>query len=253
MLAWPEETGEAWDMKIAEQMIVDWFADSLRRSPKAQVGLLAEMGDLLHFDGLESETPASGHVLDADTRYQQLVDVVLDSMQRIIDMMLRKYPEVHVIINDGNHDPAGSVWLRGHLRKMYERNPRLSLAVSDRVKVDRSPATFNAYQWGDTMLAFHHGHKVKPARLTKVIAGMFRNMYGNTQFAYGHSGHLHHGAMIEDELMQWLQHPTMAAKDAHSARSGYQSQRMAYTKTYHRRFGYHSEIVTTPEMLAGAA
>lgn len=253
MLAWPEETGAPWDTKIAAQMIVDWFADALRRSPKAAVGLLAELGDLLHFDGLETETPTSKHVLDADSRYQKVVDVVLDSMQRIIDMMLKKYPRVHIVVNDGNHDPAGSIWLRGHLRKMYERNPRLALVDNRVVTVDRSPSTFNAFEWGNTMLGFHHGHKVKPEQLTKVIAGMFREMYGRTKFAYGHSGHLHHLKQIEDQLMQWKQHPTIAAKDAFSARGGYLSQRMAFTTTYHREYGLWSEIVTTPEMLERAA
>lgn len=253
MLAWPEETGAPWDTKIAEQMIVDYFADSLRRSPKAQVGLLAELGDMLHFDGLETETPSSRHVLDADSRYQKVVDVVLDSMQRVVDMMLQKYPRVHIIVNDGNHDPAGSIWLRGHLRKMYERNPRLSLPDNRIVTVDRSPATFNAFEWGNVMLPFHHGHKAKPEALTKVAAATFREMYGRTKYAYGHSGHLHHSGLIENQLMQWRQHPTLAAKDAFSARSGYLSQRMAFTTTYHRDFGYWSEIVTTPEMLAPAA
>ena len=253
MLAWPEETGAPWDTKLAEQMIVDWFADALRRSPKAETGLLAELGDLLHFDSLDSETPASRHVLDADSRYQRVVDVVLDSMQRVVDMMLQKYQRVHIIVNDGNHDPAGSVWLRAFLRKMYAENPRLSLGANHEVTVDRSPATFNAFEWGATMLAFHHGHKLPPEKLTKVIAGMFREMFGRTKYAYGNSGHLHHLKQIEDQLMQWRQHPTMAARDAYASRGGYISQRMGFTTTYSKQYGYESEIVTTPEMLERAA
>ena len=67
MLAWHEETGADWDLSLAEDTLVKWFAQAIEQSPQADVGIFAQLGDFLHFDSLEAVTPASKHILDADT------------------------------------------------------------------------------------------------------------------------------------------------------------------------------------------
>ncbi len=65
MLSWREETGADYDLRIAEQLLLDWFAHSIATAPDAHTAVFAQLGDLMHHDALESVTPAHHNVLDA--------------------------------------------------------------------------------------------------------------------------------------------------------------------------------------------
>jgi len=62
-----------------------------------------------------------------------------------------------------------------------------------RVTVDTSPEPFYVYEWGQTMIGFHHGHQVKTTEVSKAVVVRFPQVYGRTVYRYGHGGHLHHG------------------------------------------------------------
>jgi hypothetical protein len=113
MLAWKEETGADWDIKIAERLLVDWFAQAIACAPPAQTAVFAQLGDFLHWDGMDAVTPEHKNLLDADTRFQKLVRVAIRAIRQVIGMLLAKHERVHVIMAEGNHDPASSIWLRG--------------------------------------------------------------------------------------------------------------------------------------------
>ena len=112
MMSWAEETGSDWDLKIAEDTLVKFFQVAIENSPNAEECIFAQIGDFLHWDGLDAVTPASKHVLDADTRFTKLVRVAIRVIRRTITMLLQKYKKVTVLMAEGNHDPASSVWLR---------------------------------------------------------------------------------------------------------------------------------------------
>lgn len=183
MLSWREETGSDYDLRIAEQLLLDWFAAAVDQAPDAHTAVLAQLGDLMHHDALESVTPAHKHVLDADSRLQKVIRVVIRTIRRIIDMLLQKHQHVHVVMASGNHDPASSAWLREMLAVMYEDEPRIS--------VDNSPSLYYAYEWGKTALFYHHGHKRGVTNVDATMAGMFRELYGRSKYAYVHVGHRH--------------------------------------------------------------
>lgn len=241
MLAWGEETGADWDIKIAEDTLVKWFAAAIAEAPHASTAILGQLGDFLHWDGLDAVTPSSGHVLDADTRFQKLVRVAIRAMRRIIRLLLDKYPQVHVICAEGNHDMASSIWLREMLHTLYEDEPR--------VTVDRSPDPYYCYEFGQVSLFFHHGHKRKAEQLESVLVAKFRETFGRTRYSYAHVGHLHHKKMLESQLMIVEQHQTLAAKDAYASRGGWLSQRGASVITYHADYGEVARVTITPEML----
>lgn len=241
MLAWGEESGEDWDMKIAESILMRYFQHAIENSPGATTGILANIGDFLHWDGLEAVTPTSKHVLDADTRFQKVVRVAIRCIRNIVDMMLKKHPHVHIIMADANHDPASGAWLREFLDAHYDNEPRIT--------VDNSPSTYYVYQHGDTSLFFHHGHRRKPNNIDDVFVAKFRDIYGRTKYSYAHMGHLHHVQALETNLMIIEQHRTLAAHDAYAAQHGYLSGRDAKVITYHRDYGEVSRLSISPEML----
>lgn len=241
MLSWAEETGADWDMKIAEDLLVKWFEAAIDAAPPAQVAIFGQLGDFLHWDGLDAVTPSSGHVLDADTRFQKLVRVAIRAQRRIIAMLLDKFPQVHVVCAEGNHDMASSIWMRELLHALYSDEPR--------VTVDRSPDPYYCYEHGEVALFFHHGHKRKAEQLETVLVAKFREVYGRTKYAYAHVGHLHHKKVLESPIMTVEQHRTLAAKDAYASRGGWLSERSASVITYHARFGEVARFTISPEML----
>lgn len=242
MLAWAEETGDAnYDLQIAEKLLINWFSAAIAMSPNAGVGLLAQLGDLMHHDSLESVTPSHKHVLDSDSRLQKIIRVVIRVIRQILAMMLHKYPHVHVVMASANHDPASSAWMRELLHAMYENEPRIT--------IDNSPDIYYVYEWGKTALFYHHGHRRKIDDVDSVFAGKFREIYGRCPKAYGHVGHLHNDALKSGNLMKVERHRTLAPSDAFSSAGGWLSDRDAKVITYHREFGEVFRSIISPQML----
>lgn len=241
MKAWWEEGGANWDTKIAEDMIYRWFASAIRAAPKASIALLAQLGDWNHWDGIEAVTVQNKNVLDVDTRFQKLIRVTIRVFRRIIRELLKTHDRVHIVMAEGNHDPASSMWLREIFRVFYEDEPR--------VTVDRSADPYYCYEFGNVSLFFHHGHKRKPNNIDDVFVSKFRPIFGRTEFSYGHMGHLHHDKVLETFLMHIEQHQTLAAPDAYASRGGWMSGRSAKVITYNKNHGEVRRETITPEML----
>ena len=245
-LAWSEETGgDDYDLSIAERLVDDWFAAAIDLSPPAKTAVFAQLGDLLHWDGYESVTPASRHVVDGDSRFGKMVRVAIRLVRRIIRRLAEKHEHVHVVMADANHDPASEVWLRGWLAAIYEDEPR--------VTVDCSEGTYYAYKHGNVSLFLHHGHKRNVGNVDTVFAGRYREIFGTTKYSYAHLGHLHSDELKTTNLMKVERHETLAAPDAYAANGGWISGRSAKVITYSAEHGEVARLTLTPGMVAGAA
>lgn len=242
MRAWAEEGGADWNLEIAEDLLTRSFEYLVAAAPHAKVGLICQLGDFLHFDSLTPVTPTSRHIVDAAGHYQEIVRVAIRCLRRLVDFALTKHERVVILAAEGNHDIASSVWMRELLKTLYENEPR--------VEVMDSGKPYYAYQWGRTMLAFHHGHGRRKDGLSHYFAAAFPRIWGDTLYRYGSSGHYHHEVVVKEEPgMKWRQFPTLAPNDSHSAREGYVSQRLAYATTYSNRTGYAGEVGVCPAML----
>jgi hypothetical protein len=202
-------------------------------------------GDMLHSDGLLPVTPAHRHVLDQDGRFGRIVETAIRSIRALVAMALEKHQAVHLVICEGNHDEASSVWLRLLFAAFYENEPRIS--------VNASELPFYVFVWGETMLGFHHGHKVKNEQLPLLFAAQFPQEWGLTKRRAVHCGHRHHCDEKEYNGVTVVQHPTIAARDAYAARGGWIADRAVQSITYSKRFGQVGRVFVTPEMLREAA
>ena len=242
MLAWHRENMQAdWDLQIAEAVIVGCFEQIIKCSPDSETAVLNQLGDLLHYDGLSAVTPTSGHVLDADGRFTKMVEVAVRVLRRIINMLLAKHKNVHVILAEGNHDMASSVWLRTMFKALYENEPRIT--------VDDSALPYYAYEFGDVMLTFHHSHLKKFGAMREVIPAMFSEIWGRTKKRYCHTGNYHHTKEEDHAGLKVFQHPTLAARDAYASRGAWFSDREVCSITYHKKFGQGMRVYACPEML----
>lgn len=241
MLSWSDETGDDWDMKIAEGLFTKWFDAAFQMAPDAGTAVINLLGDLAHFDSLDAVTPASGHVLDADTRYQKLVRYMIRMVRRVVEMALVKHQTVKLLIVQGNHDESGMIWLAEMFSTLYEQEPR--------VFVDTSADVYKLVQHGKTTLFFHHGHKARFDAIEPVMIAKFRKAFGDSKYSYAHVGHLHHQKIVESRNMIVEQHRTLAAKDAYASRGGWMSGRSANVITYSAEFGEVGRLTISPEML----
>lgn len=244
MLAWHREGGADWDLGIAERTIVGCFAEAIRQMPPSRYAVLNQLGDLLHYDGLSAITPTSGHILDADGRFTKMVEVAVRVLRQVIAMLLEKHERVHLVMAEGNHDMASSVWLRTMFKALYENEPRIT--------VDDSALPYYVYEFGSVMLTFHHSHLKKNPALPAMMAAQFAQIWGRTTKRFCHTGNLHHAEEKEHSGMTVIQHPTLAAKDAYAARGGWLAERAMSGITYHRRFGQVGRVTVCPEMLEAA-
>ena len=241
MLAWADESGDDWDMKMAEDLFSRWFDAAFQKAPDAGTGVINLLGDFAHFDSLVAVTPASGHALDADTRYQKLVRYMIRMVRRVVDRALVKHKNVRLLIVQGNHDESGMIWLAEMFSTLYDNEPR--------VFVDTSPDVYKMVQHGKTTLFFHHGHKARFDAIEPVMIAKFRKAFGESVYSYAHVGHLHHQKIVESRNMIVEQHRTLAAKDAYASRGGWMSGRSANVITYSAEYGEVARLTISPEML----
>lgn len=235
-----KEAGATWDLDEAANVLKRWIEKATHQAPFSKQAILCDLGDSLHADGLTPATPASGHILDASARFRDVVDVAIEIFDYAIQVLLDKHESVHVIIAEGNHNESSSYWQTKAIARRYENEPRVTF--------DFSHIPYYSYQWGETALYFHHGHKKKMGDVAKTLVANFREVYGTSKYNYGHMGHLHHRDMKECALMVMEQHSTLAAKDAYSARGGYYSERGAVVITYHNQYGEVGRSCIRPEM-----
>ena len=241
MMAWGEETGADWDIKIAEETLIKFFHIAIELSPKAGSAIFAQIGDFLHWDGLLALTNNSGHVLDADTRFRKLIRIAIRVIRRIIDMLLRKYKVVYLIMAEGNHDEGASAWLSEMFDSFYADEPRLI--------IDTNPDPYYCITFGKNCLFYHHGHKRNITNIDGVFVAKFKEQFGKSKYVYAHTGHLHNQRVMETNLMLIEQHRTLASKDAYASRGGWMSDRDSKVITYHKEYGEVSRVVINYNML----
>ncbi|MEH6358845.1 MAG: LysR family transcriptional regulator [Pseudomonadales bacterium] len=241
MLVNPPERAEKWNLDIAQDTLVKAFSHLIASAPDADECVLVQLGDFLHQDSIDAVTPTSRHLLDSAASYTQIVEASVRVLRHLIDMALAKHSKVHVIMAEGNHDISSSIWLRSMFRSLYEDEPRLT--------VDDSELPYYAYQFGQNMLGFTHGHLRKFETLPGLFSAQFAPMWGATTKRYAHCGHYHHPKQTTKDGMSVYQHPTLSSRDNYAQRGGWFAERQAICHTYHIDNGMTGATMVTPEML----
>jgi hypothetical protein len=229
MYAWKDETGDNWDLEIAERVHCGAMADLVSRAPPAKHAVVLELGDGLHYDSLAAVTPRSGHNLDADGRYAKMASVTVKTLRQCITSALDVHDTVEVIIVPGNHDETGALWLAIVLAHVYENEPR--------VKVHTSPALFHYVRFGNVLLGTHHGHTCKAEKLPGVMACDRAKDWGETLHRHWFTGHVHHESKKEYAGCTVESFNTLAGKDAHAANGGWRSNQSMSCVVFHRERG----------------
>lgn len=249
MLAWDKEGGDDWDVDIATKTVKAIFTDMMERAPKTERCIINQGGDWSHYDSMQAVTPASGHMLDADSRPSKMAHAAGSLIRFLITEALKRHSKVTVVLQEGNHD-------------VYSHKKDVDWAVAwgeilteawgipkDRLEFITNEVPYYAVRFGKNMIAFHHGHKRQAPKLPQLFACQFREMWGSCKFVDIHKGHYHCLDITEQEGATVIQHPSIVAADAYSSHNGYFSNRAAMSITYHADFGRQGMTFSTPEMV----
>ncbi len=182
--SWSEETGYGdWDLKIATTRLIDWSGRLLDAMPVVDECILFYNGDTLHANGKVPMTPASGHVLDTDTRFFKAVDMTAAAMVVVADMAAQKHKKVRVVIKRGNHDEDSYIALLMAMKYRYQSQSN--------VTVEEDPSPYWAYGFGKVFLYGHHGDRVKADQLVLKMGADHREALAHVKYSYVWTAHLH--------------------------------------------------------------
>lgn len=229
MYGWRAETGEDFDLGIAEHLTKAAITRLVDSAPAASTALIVELGDFFHADNNSAQTPRSGNQLDVDTRYARVLQVGLRAMVFVIQAALAKHAKVIVRIVQGNHDTHSSLALALGLDAYFHGEPRIS--------VDLSPAPFWFFRFGRVLIGATHGDTCKTDKLPSIMAYDRAEDWGQTRYRYFYHGHIHHDSVKEFPGCMVESFRTLAARDAWHTSSGYRSGRDMKMIVHHREFG----------------
>lgn len=190
MLAYAAETGENFDLKIAERELCAAITMLLDQVGDHERCVINDLGDATHYENFAGMTEASGHALDCDGRFTKMIPVYSRVMRFIVNEALTRFNNVDVIINQGNHSRTNDIWMAELLRVAYSE--------TDRVNVLDNSSVFIPYRMGNTFVMTHHSDKCRPNKLANVMATDFKEDWGETDFHYIDIGHIHHSMVAKE-------------------------------------------------------
>ena len=229
MMAWKEETGENFDLAIAERITFAAIDRLCSRTPASKVAVLLNLGDFFHADNGTNRTPQSGNTLDVDGRFQKIAQVGVRAMERCIIRLLEKHETVIVRNNRGNHDPHQAAMLSICLAARFHDEPR--------VTVDTTPSSFWYYRHGKTLIGSTHGDGAKLTDLPLIMADDVPDQWAAARWRVWHCGHFHHDQLKDLVGCTVETHRTLAGNDAWHRHQGYRSRRDVKAIVYHMTEG----------------
>ena len=234
LLTWAEETGENFDLKIAERLTFDAVDRLAISGPNSETALLLNLGDYFHADNGTNRTPRSAAPLDVDGRFEKIARVGITAMVRCIRRLLEKHKHVIVRNNRGNHDPHQASMLTLALQGWFHNEPR--------VTIETSPSSFYYHRFGNTLIGSTHGDGAKLADLPLIMATDAPEDWAAAKFRVWHCGHFHHDQLKEHPGCTVETHRTLAAGDAWHRHSGYRSGRDMKAIVYSKLHGEVTRI-----------
>lgn len=244
-LAWKEESGANYDLKICENRYMkaarDLLGRAFRREPERLLYVVGQ--DFFHTDQGRVGATTNGTPQDCDGRWQKAFRVGTRCAITIAEEA-RTFAPVDILVVPGNHDAEKSFCLGDVLAGRFHNCPN--------VRVINNPDTFSYYRYGKCLLGFVHGDTIRGeagrAQLGATMATDRPKDWAETICREWHLGHIHHeretvwkyrtAEAIRDVIVRTL--PSLSSSDAWHRRNNYKSVLAAEMHLYHRTTGRHA-------------
>lgn len=242
-LSWGKESGENYDIQIAEARFKKSVQDLLKRVNLSQVErILFPIGnDLMNIDNKNNMT-VNGTVVDTDVRFIKMLKVARRIMIETIDELSMIAP-VDVVVVPGNHDGTVSLVLGEILDAWYHNN--------EKITINNSPRTRKYYEYGVVGIQFTHGDNEAHHDLGLIFANEQKDLWARTSQRFAQLGHFHKNKKISylsvDEFQGFQVQilPTLSSATAWADKKGYSSLKQAKAFLFDRNDGLIGEFTTT--------
>lgn len=244
MLSWPEETGGDYNIKIGVELLEKAFSHLLQCAEPNSPALIVFLGDFLHFDSLEAVTPQNKNLLDSDSRFPLIARGAMQLIRGVIELCRQYHSSVHVIVEQGNHDPSSMVMIREALEMYYSRLKS--------VTVDNAPGVYHYHRFGANLIGTHHGDKIKNLQQLPLIMASDRPYeWGQTKHRLFLTGHVHKDMVLDLPGCRVESVRILPPVDAYAHESGYRSYREMKMLKMHLEYGEVARFMVKPDMLEG--
>jgi predicted DNA-binding transcriptional regulator AlpA len=224
-LAWAPESGEDYDLKLAEKVYADAVIDLAAKAKGYAIDrvLLPVGNDLMHVDSAESAT-TRGTRVDSDGRYAKIFVAAQMAVVRAVET-LRAIAPVDVIFVPGNHDRLSAFTLVRTIDAWF-RN-------CDDVTVDSGPNPRKYFRYGNCLIGLTHGDRESPRDLPNIMAVERPKDWSETVCREWRLGHIHRSRVRESAgvetfqgvAVRWV--PSLSGTDAWHHSHGYIGTRRA--------------------------
>lgn len=115
--------------------------------------------------------------------FQGAFELICDHEVRVIDALLTKAANVHILYISGNHDEYVGWHMIKWIQAYYRNQPNLT--------IDTSHLYRKYVQYGSSALMFNHGDAMKPQALAQLFPVEFRDSWSNCENYYIFTGDKH--------------------------------------------------------------
>jgi hypothetical protein len=221
-LAWADESGDDYDLKIANSIYLNAVDDLLNRSKIFDIErTIFPIGqDFFNVDNWKGETSNGTLVESTDDRFTKIFSTGVEAIKWAM-LRCRETSPVHMIWSPGNHDRSSSWYLIKTLQQYC-----IGAGITD-VTFDLGPNQRKYELYGNTLLGFTHSCDEKMADLPLIMARESKEMWAEAEFHQWHVGHFHKkkeakfisGDTFNGVSVQIL--PSLTATDSYHYRNGW--------------------------------
>lgn len=239
-LAWGQESGSDFDLKIAEKIYLNAVQDLMSKSKGFPVEqILFPLGqDFFHLDNARNMT-VNDTPVDVDSRYPKIFEAGVLACIKAIDYLIQFSP-VEVLWVPGNHDRTTSYHLVRELKAWYHNTSRVS--------IDCSPKVRKYKHYGRCLIGYTHGNEEGRNTLPSIMASECAQGWVDAVSREWHIGHHHKMNLVEFEVdgvpvgVRVL--PSLTATDSWHFRKGFANQlRAASAFVWSKSRGYSGHFM----------
>ena len=235
-LAWAPETGNNYDLKIAERIYQEAIEELAGHAGAHAIErvLFVFGNDFFHIDNLMATT-TGGTPQDAEGRYPKIIETGFVAMVRALELLQGIAP-VDVLWIPGNHDYTASYHLARELGAWF--------SGCERITVDCGANPRKYYEYGAAMIGLTHGAEEKADRLVGIMPTEQPEMWARTKHREWHIGHTHARkalkttAVDEKEGVVVRTLPSLSGIDAWHHKKAFFNRRAAEAYLWSKRDGY---------------
>lgn len=185
-LAWSEETGEDYNLKIAENIYLNAVDDLFERAKVFDIDrIVFPVGqDFFNVDNWQGQTANGTLVESTDDRFTKIFTVGCEAVKWAV-MRCRNVAPVHVMWSPGNHDRSTSWYLCKAIQQYC-----MGAEIND-VTFDLGPNQRKYELYGNTLIGFTHSCDERLVDLPLIMAKEEKLLWAQADYHQWHVGHYH--------------------------------------------------------------